>query len=176
MGRRRRSWLLGLQAVALSLSMVMPLTARASTGSVSAWLGERRIEVSSIPRYFCHDLEFPVIRCFRTADQLEKAMPPEMAMQPTLSAGVASTAAVVYVTIFDGTSYQGSYVHVSADYDALAWVGWNDRVSSYKAKNGETGAFFTDWFHAGAPDNFCCNEGLTTLGGFDNAFSSVYRT
>lgn len=176
MGRSRRLWLLGFLAVALAASTVMPVTARASTGSVNAWLGERRIEVGSIPRYYCHDVEFPIIRCFRTAEQLEMAMPPEIATQPTSSATVASTAAVVYVTIFDGTSYQGSYMHVSADYDALAWVGWNDRVSSYKAKNGETGVFYTDWFHGGAPHNFCCNQGLTTLGGFNNAFSSVYRT
>jgi len=58
----------------------------------------------------------------------------------------------------------------------LASIGWNDKVSSFKARNFETGSFYTDWFHGGSADHFCCNETQPILGSWDNVYSSLYRT
>ena len=67
-------------------------------------------------------------------------------------------------------------MHVSQDYSALATIGWNDRISSFKARNSETGAFFTDWFYSGSSWPFCCNTQQPTLNAYDNLFSSIRRT
>ena len=57
----------------------------------------------------------------------------------------------------------------------LAWIGWNDRVSSFKGKNAQTGTFYTDWFAGGSGYGFCCNQQVSSLGGFNDTFSSVYN-
>ena len=87
-----------------------------------------------------------------------------------------SVAAVEYVTIYDQLNFGGPYMNVSQDYTILATVGWNDRVSSFKVRNGETGAFFTDWFYGGTSWSFCCNSQVPTLNAYNNTFSSVRRT
>jgi hypothetical protein len=88
----------------------------------------------------------------------------------------ALSAGVTYVTIYDLTGYWGAYMHVSEDYTVLATIGWNDRISSYIARNYESGSFYTDWFYSGTQWNFCCNGSVYDLGGFSNTFSSVKRT
>jgi hypothetical protein len=133
-----------------------------------AYLDGREIPAAEISSYFCHDLERPTIRCYRTSALYDAG---------AKANGTASLlAAVVYVTIYDGQTYSGSFLQVSSDYDVLAGVGWNDRVSSYKARNSETGSFYQDWFHGGSGTAFCCNMTVPGLGGLDNTFSSVYRT
>lgn len=157
--------------VALGLAVVsMP----AATGTVfaaepiRAVLDGQRIPIDRISQYYCHDLERPLIRCFSSAAELEASHAANRA---------ALAASVIYVTVYDLPSYAGSFMQISSDYDVLALVGWNDRISSYKARNSETGSFYTDWYHAGTADHFCCNESVPILGGgFNDAFSSVYRT
>lgn len=155
--------------VALGLALVVtaaPVTVRAGE-PIRAELDGRRIPIDRISEYYCHDLERPLIRCFKSAAELE-------ASHTVSRIGVT---AVIYVTVYDSPSYAGSFMQISSDYDALSLVGWNDRVSSYRARNGETGSFYTDWFHGGTADHFCCNETVPILGGgFNDAFSSVYRT
>lgn len=135
---------------------------------IRAFLDGRRIPTEEISSYFCHDLERPIIRCYRS--------PAAYAAETRGNGAAAALAAVVYVTIYDGTTYSGGFMQVSSDYDVLALVGWNDRVSSYKARNSETGSFYADWFHGGTGTAFCCNMTVPGLGGADNTFSSVYRT
>ncbi len=83
---------------------------------------------------------------------------------------------VDYLTIYENAYYSGSWMNVSQDYPILAVLGWSDRISSFKARTGETGRFFVDWFYGGSTWSFCCNQGLTSLGGYDNTFSSIQRT
>lgn len=62
-----------------------------------------------------------------------------------------------YVIVYSATSYAGSYMYISQDYDMLALVGWNDRIRSYKAVNSALGTFWTDWFGNGSRLDFCCD-------------------
>lgn len=158
----------GLVAVSLlAASLVNPASALGAE-EIEADLEGRSIPARWISSYFCHDLEFPLIRCFQSASRLEADLGERMS--------TVALAAVIYVTIYDDTSYGGAYMQVSSDYDALAIVGWNDRVSSYKARNGETGSFYADWYHGGTGHAFCCNSSVPGLGGQNNTFSSIYRT
>ena len=153
------------------LALLPRSPAMAAQPEVAVTLDGRPIPVSAIPEHDCHDLEFPVIRCFSGAGARDLAVSAEVEI-----VGTESVTAVAYVTIYDLTGFAGSSFVVSQNYDVLATIGWNDRVSSFKGRNSETGRFNVDWFAGGSAWAFCCNQQVSSLGGFNNAFSSVYRT
>ncbi len=163
--RRTRALVFGVLLAAAPSTPAM-----AATPHVVATLDGRAIPVSQIGLYSCHDLEFPAIRCFR--------QPRDRNLALATSAGQLQVAAagVVYVTVFDQALYGGSSMSISQNYDTLATIGWNDRVSSFKAKNSESGRLYVDWLHGGSGWNFCCNQSTGNLSTYDNSFSSVYRT
>lgn len=132
---------------------------------LTAYLDGKPIPLADVSRYYCDDFSYPVIRCSTSRLTID------------LRAAVNSLlASVDYVTIFENTNYQGGAMNVSQDYNALAWIGWNDKISSFKARNSETGRFYTDWFYGGSTWGFCCNQTQASLGGYDNTFSSIERT
>jgi hypothetical protein len=133
---------------------------------LSADLDGKPIPLVDVARYHCEDLDFPRIHCFETAAEVGAA--------PGMLA--AAQVGYTYVTIYDGASFAGASLAISEDYDVLAALGWNDRVSSFRARNSESGAFYTDWFHGGTGYAFCCNSQVPLLGAYNNTFSSVYRT
>jgi hypothetical protein len=142
------------------------LSAAVPDGSeVTASLDGKPIPLSDVSKYYCDDFAFPVIRC--------SVSPLVIQTRATL---VALLSSVDYVTIFDQISYAGAFMNVSQDYTVLATIGWNDRISSFKARNSETGRFWTDWFYTGTTWSFCCNQQASSLGSYDNTFSSVQRT
>jgi hypothetical protein len=163
--RRTRALLFGVV-----LALLPSAPAMAASPQVSATLDGQAIPLSQVSAYSCHDLEFPTIRCFRQSRDRNLALANE-AGQLQIAA-----AAVVYVTVYDQAAYLGSSLSISQNYDSLAVVGWNDRVSSFRARNAETGRFATDWFGGGSSWAFCCNQATANLGTYNNTFSSVYRT
>jgi hypothetical protein len=164
--RRTRALLFGV------LLALLPTTpAIANQPELAATLDGRPIPVSAIPKHDCHDLEFPIVRCFGDAATRDLAVSAEIGI-----VGTEAVTAVAYVTIYDLTGFAGSSFVVSQNYDVLATIGWNDRVSSFKGRNSETGRFNVDWFAGGSSWSFCCNQQVASLGSFNNAFSSVYRT
>jgi hypothetical protein len=149
--------------VAVSLTP-LPVQAGQPLDFVTASLDGKPIPLREVGDWYCDDLSFPLIRCFSEAADLEAAVSTLLAQQ-----------AVVYVTVYDYPTYSGSYMHVSQDYNILALIGWNDRISSFRGRNYESGVFFTDWFYSGVQYGFCCNQQASTLGSFDNTFSSIHR-
>jgi hypothetical protein len=144
--------------------------AAASPDTVVADLEGTSITVESVPDHFCYDHDFPRIHCFKTSASLKASL------DAATSSAPSAVAATDYVVVFSSPSYAGSYMYISQDYDALAVVGWNDRVRSYRALNGARGIFWTDWFQSGTGQSFCCNQTVPVLSAtFDRQFSSVYR-
>lgn len=140
------------------------VAAREPAGQLRATLDGKPLALEAVGRYYCHDFAYPEIRCFSRSEELEASLP------STLAYGGSD-----YVTIFDGDYYSGPYMHLSQDYAALSWIGWNDRVSSFIVRNSQSGAFWTDWFWGGSRWGFCCNSYVGLLGGHNNSFSSVDR-
>lgn len=144
-------------------------TAAADPGTVIADVDGRPISADKIPDYFCHDRQFPQIHCFKTSARLQEAL-------ATSARSSAALAATDYVVVFSSPSYAGSYFYISQNYDALVVVGWNDRIRSYRALNGDLGIFWTDWLANGTGQTFCCNQTVPILSTtFDHQISSVYR-
>jgi hypothetical protein len=153
----------------MALAVSSPARA-AAPERVTATLDGRPIPVSEIAEHDCHDLDFPIIRCFMDASDRDASL----SVLGSLS--VAAIAGVTYVTVWDGTSFTGASISISQDYDTLVTIGWNDRISSFKGRNSETGRFYVDWLRGGASYSICCNQQIASLGSLNNAFSSVYRT
>jgi hypothetical protein len=158
----------------LVVCFVITLQAFISASPVSAGSGspERAtadldgapLALEEVANWYCDDFSYPAIHCFRDAKRLEARREAMMA-----------TTAVTYVTIYDYATFAGSYMHVSEDYTALVFLGWNDRISSYKGRNNEDGHFYVDWYYGGTGYYFCCNQQAGSLGSFDNQFSSIHR-
>lgn len=136
-----------------------------AAATLTAYLDGKAIPLADVSRYYCDDFSYPVIRC--STSQL---------LADTRAALSSLLTSVAYVTIYEQAYYGGGWMNVSQDYNALVLMGWNDKISSFKARNGETGAFFTDWLYSGSQWSFCCNQQLTSLGAYDNTFSSILRT
>jgi hypothetical protein len=176
MGRLQRQRLGVAGALALGFGCLVPPAVQAQQSEVRADLDGRPINPTRSSSYFCHDFEFPQIHCFSTPGGLEANV-----AQPTSASSQVGVVAAFgpndYVTVYSGPGYAGSFAHLSQNYDALASIGWNDVISSYRARNNRTGTFYEHWFAGGATKKFCCNQNVPSLAaGVDNTFSSVYRT
>lgn len=145
-----------------------------ASGPVRADLEGQPIAVREIPDWFCHDLDFPQIRCYRTAARLERALAVGMTAAPMGEAGIL--AAVPYVVVYRDASYANSFAALAQPYDNLGSIGWNDMISSFKALNGLTGHFATDALNNGRLyPTFCCNAQVPYVGdAWNDQFSSVY--
>jgi hypothetical protein len=143
---------------------VGPALATGPTSELTAELDGKPIKLVDVGNWYCHDFSYPVIQCFSDATVLEAD-----------AESIQATTAVDYVTVYEYTGFAGSYMHMSQDYTALIWIGWSDRISSLKGRNSQTSHFYVDWYYGGAIYAVCCNAQLTSLGSWDNVFSSVHR-
>ena len=138
-----------------------------SWAGIAVDLNGRPIPPVRATEYFCHDFDYPEIHCFETAEELEEAVNPELQFM--------ALSGTTFVTVYDNILYQGPYMHISQNHDMLFFVGWNDRISSLRSRNGGRGTFWTDWFSGGRYFDFCCNNWYSSIGSFNDTFSSVYR-
>ena len=166
--RRARAFALSGATSILFFSLASPVTARVVGGQdgLAAYLDGRPIKLADVGKWYCHDFAYPVIQCFSDPTQVDGST---SAAMPIAAAGVT------YITVYEFTTYQGAYMHMSEDYSMLSLLGWNDRISSFKVKNSQSGVFWTDWLYSGTRYTFCCNQSLGSLGSFNDTFSSVFR-
>jgi hypothetical protein len=155
-----------LVLVALVAALTAPVTtlAAASQSEMSAALEGKPIKLSDVSQYHCHDLDYPLIHCFRS----------ESSRDDTTAARLAASG-IPYVIVWENGTYSGNSLILSQDYTALVVLAWNDRISSFKVQNSQSGRFWTDWFYGGTFYAFCCNQTVPYLGPFNDTFSSVYR-
>lgn len=157
-----------IAAAVLSLGMLAPNLAIAADGATNATLRADldgvQMKLVEVGDHFCNDFDYPVIHCYSSAKALEARV------------NIASAASSgLYLTAYDYTGFQGSYMYFSQNYTCLACIGWDDRISSFIVRNSQSGNFYTDWFYGGTVYGWCCNQALTGLGSYNNTFSSVYR-
>ena len=166
-GRRVRSiaFALLLGIIPATIAGPLPGAAAADSAPLSAYLDGKPIALADVSKYYCDDFSYPVIQCSVSA-----------LVTSSRALVVSLLTSVDYVTVYDQAGFGGSYMNISQDYGWLATIGWNDRISSFRARNGETGTFFVDWFSGGSQWSFCCNTQQSTLGAYDNTFSSLQRT
>lgn len=163
---------LGLGVILCAALATLGMTGT-DTGSVRAALNDQTIDLDQVSRYHCHDLEYPTLRCYRTAAELDQAI----ASAAMDSGGESELAvlAVSYVRIYVDASYGGGSMVISYPYDRLGDIGWNDRVSSFKTLNNGGGRFWQHIYGEGWSYGFCCFTNVTWVGSaYNDKFSSVY--
>lgn len=149
----------------LALGISQPVAAKpASAEKLTADLDGQPIKLSDVGRWYCDDFSYPAIHCYSSPALLEGQV-----------GALAAVAAVDYVTVYEYSSFAGSYMHMSQDYTALVTIGWSDRISSLKVRNSQQLHFYVDWFYGGTRYFACCNSQVSSLGTLDNTFSSVHR-
>lgn len=178
MGRvERRLQIVMASAVAIVAGSLLGSPVAAQEAHLRADLDGRPIRAETASAYFCHDFDYPEIHCFSSPGALEASMKervPELSKASVVAAAVGPSD---YLTIYSGGSYSGTFAHLSQNYDALVTIGWNDTISSYKARNGRSGIFYEHWFAGGVATAFCCNQWVPSLpASKNNTFSSVYQT
>jgi len=160
--------LVGMLCAVVLLSV---LVGSAKADSVRADLDGKPIDSTEVGRYFCHDVDYPAIRCFRTAARLEAAL--AKAVPGSMGEALLATN---YVVIYADQTYGGAYAYLSQNYANLGTIGWNDRITSFKSLNGETGRFYEHQNGGGAYYSFCCNQQVSNVGQtWNDRITSVYR-
>jgi hypothetical protein len=171
---RRIVTVLSLVALTASITATVPspsLAVDLAGTTITATLDGKPIDPTQAGRYYCHDFEYPVIRCYASAARLESAVSSGDGGRAALASDVR------YMTVYDYASFAGAYAHLSQDYEGLWAIGWNDKISSFRVQNSQSGKLYTDWYASGAVLNFCCNSQVTSLSStFNNNISSVYRS
>lgn len=129
-----------------------------------------RGSVSEVPSLHCHDLDAPIIRCFRTEDALQV----DVATRTLVS--LDASASLPYVEIYEHTYYGGASFVVAQDYPNLGSIGWNDRVSLFRGLNNYYGTFYQHASYLGSYWRFGPNQQVLDVGtAWNDQFSSVAR-
>jgi hypothetical protein len=182
--RPSRLWTVAVLLV--SIALIVPAGVAASDPTIRADLEGRPIPAIQVGDWYCHDFEYPLIHCFRTAVELDAAVA-SLGYQPlgpdtstNKSVGTASPAGVLtvnYVHVYVDASYVGNSAYFSVNYSNLGLIGWNDKISSFVGLASATGQFFEDAGYNGFIFGWCCNSAVSYVGNNSNdRFSSVRRT
>ncbi len=163
----QRRW---VRALAGALVVSAVLGGSANAGRLSARLGDVQISLGQAGGMSCHDLDYPVLRCFTSPDALDRDVAERLRSTTTL----AAVAATGYVTVFEHAGYDGARMTLSADQPWLSSIGWNDRISSFKSV-GATGRFFENspgtgfvyYFSSGAQISYVGNAYNDKFSAFD---------
>ena len=172
--------------VLATILLIFPATAAAAEPAIRADLGGKPIPLVEVGSWYCHDFDFPLIHCFRSAAALDAAVsnlgyePLTIGAEASTSVGATSPSvvlAVSYVRVFVDANYSGNSAYFSVNYSNLGLIGWNDKISSFAALNSASGRFFEHNNYAGFVYGFCCNSQVSYVGNsYNDRFSSVSQT
>lgn len=157
------------RAMVSAVLLATIIAPQASADLLSATLDGKRIRMERVASLNCHDFDYPVIRCFSTADLIAADIAARLAGRDAAGARLLATG---YVTVYQDAAYGTPSVSLSSDQTSLSALGWNDRISSFKSF-GASGGF---WEHS-PPGGFYYGYWTTTqvssLGGaYNDKFSA----
>lgn len=166
--------LLGLFAVGALPATVSAVPAR--DGPPVVYLGAQRIKPSETLDLYCHDRDYPVIRCFltgeqRATEQVQAAGGSEAAaLTPTVSALLSP-----YVRWYRDANFTGPSFEAYLSEPSLAAIGWDNQISSFTSLNGGHPVWWSGPNQSGTKwDWGTASAGV--LGSANDQFSSVAKT
>lgn len=166
----RRRIQLQILVVMLSLaSMWLGAVPVVGAETMRAELDGHPIALHDVGKWNCHDLDHPVIRCYRTEAALNKAL---------ANHGIGPLALVAsgisYVRVWEDATFSGATAVFSINYASLGSIGWNDKITSLIAINSQHGEFYEHNTYGGLVYSFCCNVQVPNVGStYNDLFSSV---
>jgi hypothetical protein len=110
---------------------------------LSAFLDGQRIPLVDVSLYHCHDIEAPIIRCFRTAAERDDELVQDLRSTGSVGttsdlslASILSSQSVNYVLWYAAIDYGGTSMFTSGAISNLGTLGWDNMISSFKSTNG----------------------------------------
>jgi hypothetical protein len=174
----RRSWAPTRALLAGVVLLILETSGAAAASppdSLRAELDGHEIPPVQVGQYYCHDLDHPVIRCYRSAEKLEAALATRRtATTRIVSAEPGAAMASAYVVIYQDRDFRGAYAYLSVSYPDLGAIGWNDRISSFIGQLATGGTFFWDIGYGGNRYPFGGYARVNYVGdAWNDKFSSV---
>ena len=160
-------------AVALAVLLTLSASAATAASGPNADLGGRPLRLDEVGEFYCHDFAFPAIHCFRSEEELDRAVA-DWGAGPLAKGASNTLAGITYVHVWVDAGYYGNSAYLSQDYRSLGDIGWNDKISSLVVMNLQSGAFYEHNDFVGFVYHFCCGSAVTYVGDYYNdKFSSV---
>jgi hypothetical protein len=156
-------------AVAIALFLGAIAAPSAVADELSATLDGKRIRIDRVSSLNCHDFDYPVIRCFSTADLIAADIGARLSGEATGARLLLSG----YVTAWQDASYGGPSISMSTDQSSLSSLGWNDRISSFKSF-GANGGFYEHSPSGGTYYAYGSSTQVSSLGAMNDKFSAFY--
>jgi len=151
---------------AVHAALALALSGPSAIGASASEQEEIRSEARRTTDTHCHDLGPTALSCFATEAERDASL-------VTLQGEMMLASSSGYVIAYSNPSFGGSSVVLSQDYGHLGHIGWDDRISSYKAYTPLTGYFFEHTWYGGRAQAYCCNAQVTYVGdALNNRFSS----
>lgn len=124
------------------------------------------IPLASVGDHHCHDLAWPMIRCFRTADARDA--------DAEVMVGERVLDSTPYVVVFEDEDHGGSSVMFASSQTNLASIGWNDAITSFKSLNGGHPKFWENANYGTPSWQWAAGAWVSNVGsGANDKFSSL---
>lgn len=158
-----------LLAVVTSAISPSPRVLGAQSGEVRATADGRPIPLAEVSSLYCHDLAYPVIRCFHDEPALRAD---EKQAKATALGGLSVT---VWVTWYRDAGYGGPAFDAAFSWPDLAAINWSRQISSFRAHSGANPRwFFLPNYGGGVSASWGANAQVSFVGGtYNDRFESV---
>ncbi|MBI2763652.1 MAG: hypothetical protein HYX54_07895, partial [Chloroflexi bacterium] len=116
--------------LALGIAVVAPVAsvAGAPSGALRATVDGRPIPLAAVGSLYCHDLDYPLIRCFRDESALRA--------DEERAAALVGSGATLWVTWYRDASYGGPAFDAAWSWPDLATINWSRQISSFRSYSG----------------------------------------
>lgn len=137
-------------------------------GTMVAYLGAKRIALSETADLHCHDRDYPVVRCFLTAE--------ERASEELAAAAVPAGVDLLnpYVRWYRDANFTGPSYEAYYAVPDLASIGWDNMISSFSPLNGGHPLWWSGPHESGTKWDWG-TAAIANLGSANDQFSSVAK-
>lgn len=151
------------------------ITSAATPGGATAEYHGHQIALGEVASHHCHDLAYPVIRCFDSAAERDLDLIVEsVAVTTSRLLGPEPEPPTSYVTWYAAANYGGSSFTASQSYADLGVLSWNDSISSFKSLNGGRPKWWQGTNYTGTSWRWLAGAQVSYVGDSANdQFSSV---
>jgi len=166
---RRLGGFAALLALVTSVVAPAPGALGVQSGELRATADGRSIPLAAVSSLYCHDLAYPLIRCFHDEPALRAD---EKQAQTTALAGLSIT---VWVTWYRDAGYGGPAFDAAFSWPDLATINWSNQISSFRSYSGANPHwFFYPNYAGGVSVSWGVNAQVSYVGAtYNDRFESV---
>lgn len=178
MSDRAGAFLRASLAAAVALLAVTVPTSSESGSEARAIYQAQEIPLSDVARHHCHDVQYPLVRCFDTAAERDNDIQTEAesvtSFSPSSGEDVTQATVLLYVTFWEHADYGGVSFSASQPIAHLGDYGWNDATTSFKSLNGQRPKWWEDAYYGLPAWRWAAGSWVSNVGsGSNDTFSSV---